>query len=195
MQINCLNFSDTVVFWTNEDSLEALKEILAVTYIFNWQANDYFFPVRGTLLYGDIFHVAHSQLSDGGGFYNINSIYGSGIIAAHLKAESQDWAGTVIDQSVISKIRSMGEKEEILLDPYCKKYLVPYKAGTHLKVDEEEYVFRLIKGYLDEVSFTNMSNNIAENFARYNKDISPASVQRKLTNTLEYLRSFIPLEE
>ena len=43
-KINCINFSDTVVFWTNDDSNESLKELLDVSYKFNWQAVDFFFP-------------------------------------------------------------------------------------------------------------------------------------------------------
>ena len=30
-KINCINFSDTVVFWTNDDSIDSLIEILGTT--------------------------------------------------------------------------------------------------------------------------------------------------------------------
>ena len=34
--INCINFSDTIVFWTNDDSESSLIEIIEVAYKFNW---------------------------------------------------------------------------------------------------------------------------------------------------------------
>lgn len=42
-KVNCINFSDTVVFWTNDDSIQSLSEILEVAYKFNWQATTFFF--------------------------------------------------------------------------------------------------------------------------------------------------------
>ena len=35
-KINCLNISDTVIFWTNDDSLDSFKELLKISYTFNY---------------------------------------------------------------------------------------------------------------------------------------------------------------
>ena len=110
-RINCINFSDTVIFWTIDDSIDSLYELIEVTHKFNWQTNIYFFPARGAIHYGEIEHVDYRQLNQGGGVYNINSIFGKGMVEAYQKAEQQDWAGTVIDQSIIEFLK----KKKIVL--------------------------------------------------------------------------------
>lgn len=186
--INCINFSDTVIFWTNDNSIESLTEITKVAYKFNWQAINFFFPVRGSLLYGEIIHADYRQYNDGGGKYNINSVFGRGIVEAHIKAESQDWAGSVIDQSIIDFLIENDLEPISYLSDYAKQYKIPYK--TNIKIMESEFAFRLVKGSLNEEAYKNYSNSIERNFADHKKDISDPRVKLKLKNTLEYLRSF-----
>lgn len=185
--INCINFSDTIIFWTNDNSEKSLLEILDVSYKFNWQAIDFFFPARGCLVYGDIVHVDFKQHNSAGGVYNINSVYGLGLVQAHEKAESQNWAGTVLHETFITELISRGYDVEAFLSPYAKKFKVPYKNGMELP---EEFVLNLIKGELNAEALKNTENNIKENFARHKKSIKPKDVQNKIENTLSFLRSF-----
>lgn len=188
-RINCINFSDTIIFWTNDNTIESLKEITEVAYKFNWQAINFFFPVRGSLLYGEIIHADHRQYNVGGGKYNINSVFGRGIVEAHIKAESQDWAGSVIDQSVINYLIENNLEPTSFLSDYAKQYKIPYKTGIPIK--NNEFAFRLVKGNLNGVGHKNLKNSIKRNFADHKKDISEPSVKIKLENTLEYIKSFI----
>lgn len=186
--INCINFSDTIIFWTNDNTIESLKEITEVAYKFNWQSINYFFPVRGSLSYGEIIHADYRQCNDGGGKYNINSVFGKAIVEAHIKAESQDWAGSVIDQSIIDFLIENDLEPISYLSDYATQYKIPYK--TNIKIMESEFAFRLVKGSLNEEAYKNYSNSIERNFADHKKDISDPRVKLKLKNTLEYLRSF-----
>lgn len=188
-RINCINFSDTIIFWTNDKTIESLKEITEVAYKFNWQAIKLSFPVRGALLYGEIIHADHRQNNVGGGKYNINSVFGRGIVEAHIKAESQDWAGSVIDQSVINYLIENNLEPTSFLSDYAKQYKIPYKTGIPIK--NNEFAFRLVKGNLNEEAHKNLKNSIERNFADHKKDISEPSVKIKLENTLEYIKSFI----
>ena len=36
VKINCINFSDTVIFWTDEDGVDDLRNLLNVALKFNW---------------------------------------------------------------------------------------------------------------------------------------------------------------
>jgi hypothetical protein len=186
-KLNCINFSDTVIFWTLDDSNESLEELLSVAFTFNWQAIDYFFPVRGVLVYDEIYHVTHSQKNGMGGSYNINSVIGHGLISAHVKANCQNWAGTVIDQSVIDEIRKRKIEPEKLFQLRAKKYSVPYKDGLTL---EDEYVLCLVTGTLNDEAFKNCANGISENFANHKKSLEGPGVETKLQNTLQFLASF-----
>ena len=53
-KINCLNISDTVIFWTNDDSLESFNELLKISFDFNWSVTCYHFPVRGAMVFDEI---------------------------------------------------------------------------------------------------------------------------------------------
>lgn len=186
--INCINFSDTVVFWTNDDSENSLKELIEVTYRFNWQAVLYCFPLRGSILYGDIVHVDYRKPNEGGGLYNINSIFGEGIVQAYLKAEEQNWAGTVIDQSVIDFLINHKIDPESYLTEFAKKYRIPYK--NKIENSEEQFALRLVVGQINEEAFQNLSRTIKTNFSDHNKNTSNQRVREIVENTLKYLESF-----
>lgn len=185
--INCINFSDTIVFWTNDDSENSLKEILDIAYTFNWQAIGYFFPVRGSLVFGEIINVDFKQQNSGGGVYNINSVYGKGLVKAYERAEAQNWAGTIVDESFLHEVSNRYPSAEEFLNPYAKKYNVPYRNGVVLP---EEYVLRIVKGSLNDEAFKNFSEKIENNFGQYNKSTEHPSVKEKIKNTLIYLESF-----
>jgi hypothetical protein len=187
-RINCVNFSDTVVFWTKDASIDSLKELLDVTYQFNYQAIEYFFPARGAIFFGDIVHVDFRQQNEGGGLYNLNSIFGQGLVEAHLKTEQQAWAGSVIDQSVINVLLEREINPDEFLKEYAKKYKIPYKP--EFEVDFEEFALCLCKGNLNDEAFKNVSNSIARNFTDHKKSIDHPDVKLKLENTIKFLESF-----
>lgn len=186
-RISCINFSDTVVFFTNDTSTNSLSEILEVAYNFNMRAIGFCFPVRGALVYGEMVYVDFKQKNGGGGVYNINSVYGKGLVKAHIRADEQHWAGTVIDKSFISEIINWGYNLDEFLLPYAKKYRVPYK---HSNEREDEYVLNIVNGTLNDEAFKNKSKYIRENFAQYNKSVADERVQQKISNTLRFLESY-----
>lgn len=185
--INCINFSDTVVFWTNDDSNESLIEILEVAYKFNWGATTFFFPARGALVHGEMEYVDFKNENNSGGVYNINSVFGKGLVLAHQKAESQQWSGTVIDESFVSRLIELGQDPISFLAPYAKSYPVPYKDGIKLN---DEYALNLVKGQLNPVAFDNVSKDVIRNFKNHGKDITHPDVQEKIKNTIQFLSSF-----
>jgi len=186
-KLNCINFSDTVVFWTNDDSEESLEEILKVTHIFNCQAILFIFPTRGSLVYGEIVYVDFKQENNVGGNYIINTLYGKGLVKAHEKAEKQHWAGTVIDQSLIEELINRGYQLEDFFKPYAMLYKVPYKNGQEFP---DEYVFRLVTSDLNYENFKNLEKKIRENFAQHNKTVDSQDINEKIDNTIKFLYSF-----
>src|SRR5690606_27212079 len=134
-KLNCLNISDTVIVWTNDCQLDSLKELINVAYEFNWREIGYNFPLRGTILKGKIKEATGRHINSEGGSYSVQCVYGKGIVDAHLKAESQNWAGTVIDQSIIDDLTNFDQID--FITEMTTKYEVPYKTGN-----SEEYVFK-----------------------------------------------------
>jgi len=186
-KINCINFSDTVIFWTNDETEQSLIELLQVSNMFNLQSIDFCFPVRGSVVYGELLYVSFKQSNGGGGLYNINSVFGKGLVKAHLKANGQNWAGTVLDESFIDELKNRGYNLDEFLSPYAKKYKVPYKNGVDLP---EEFVYNIIQGTLNDEALKNYGNGIKDNFAAYNKSVDSAGVQEKIKNTLRFLESY-----
>jgi hypothetical protein len=183
-RINCLNISDTVIFWTNDDSYDSFAELLKISFDFNWRVTCYHFPVRGAIVFGDIDVITGYQENYNGGTYNVNSIYGKGLVNAHLKAENLNLASCVIDNSVVEKIKEFGVVEEIFGD-YAMAHIVPYKNG---ELDEPEYLLKFyINKTINEEAFKNRAKGIEEAFTNDNKGMNARS-EILLENTIKFLK-------
>lgn len=186
-RINCLNISDTVIFWTNDNSIESLEELLLVAYEFNWREILYNFPVRGVVYCDEIEMISGQQRNQAGAVYSPNLIYGKGLVNAHLKAENLNWAGSVIDQTVIQQIDGKVDVATFL-EPFAKPYKVPYKsADTELA---DEYALKINKGGLNETAFENTKQGIIRAFSNDNKSIDKPRVQELIANTVSFLETF-----
>lgn len=188
--IHCINFSDTVIFWTEDNSVDSLKELLEVTHYYNWRCINYFFPARGAICLGEVISYKYNYESNKGGTYGVNSIFGKGLVKAHAKAESQDWAGTVIDESIIDFLNKTDINLNDFLSPFAKEFLVPYKKPVDNQT--KEWVLNLFESKvpLNEIAYQNYKKSITDNFAKHNKRVDSESVQRKIANTLSFLDSY-----
>ncbi|WP_045458210.1 hypothetical protein [Sporocytophaga myxococcoides] len=186
--LSTLNFSDTVIFITQDDSMNSFLEIMKVAFEFNSYSIRLEFPVRGCIVYDEIFFTPFNQKNQAGGVYHLTSVYGKGLVKAHIIANSQDWAGTIVEKSAIDYVNALPTNTEIepILEEFTKRYHVPFKNGDK----KEEYVLRITKGDLDDMLIENLKKNIANNFIQYNKSIEDSSVKQKLHNTLEFIESF-----
>jgi hypothetical protein len=186
-RINCLNISDTVIFWTNDDSIESLEELLRVAYRFNWTQVLSNFPVRGIIYFDELEMLSGKQTNTVGAIYSANLIYGKGLANAHLMCENLNWAGSAIDETVINQINGKVDVEEFL-KPFAKIYNIPYtKPERHTK---EGYALRLVKGNHNKVSFKNAEDGVVRAFKSDNKTFDKPRVQEILANTISYLETF-----
>ncbi len=183
--IKFLNISDTVIFWTQDGSAESIEEFLDVCYRFNTSQNGFNFPVRGTLIYDEMEIIIGNQFNEVGGTYSANMIYGKGLIKAHIKTGSQNWAGCTIDNSVVEQLVKIGSIAT--LNHIAVKYMVPYKCST--TDQQEEYVLRLAKDTLNTEHYENYKRNIVEVFKKDNKEMNDKA-EEKLNNTIKFLDVF-----
>lgn len=186
-RINCLNVSDTVIFWTHDDSIESLDELLIVANKFNWQQMRFNMPARG-VIYFDEFEMLSGQRNNSvGAIYSANLIYGKGLASAHMKCESFSWAGCVIDETVVQQVKGKIDVHTFF-SQYAKLYKVPYTKP--IDNTPEEYALTIVTGPLNEEAFKNFSNNIIATFKADNKSIEKPRVKEILDNTLKFLESF-----
>lgn len=190
-EINCMHFSDSIIFWTSDSSPENFKKIVDVCYTFYWRCMQTSFPVRGCLVFGDV-EFKPFQIKGAGGatFYN-SSLYGKGLVNAYLKAESQDWAGCFIDKSAIETVEE-GVITELIYSNKVVYYPVPLKNGTRVY----EHTIRIIGSKLNNVAFRNLAKGIERIFTHHmNGKPLTESVLKKQNNTIEFLKYFRVEEE
>jgi hypothetical protein len=188
--LKCINFSDTVVIYSNDDSLQSLKEILDVALFYCSRCNLFFFPVRGCVYYGEFISMNFNQPNKRKGAYHVNSVFGEGLVNSHLKAENQAWAGGVIDNTICEYLAINGLNVDHYLSPFAKKFKVPYKENP---IEEDEWVLHLLemKGTkLNSEAFERRKIDIVDNFAKHNKRTDSEKVQKMISNTLEFLESY-----
>lgn len=186
-RVNCLTISDTVIFSTQDDSIESLREILEVAKKFNYQSIFLNMPVRGVIVYDQYEMISSQNRNPQGAIYSANMIYGKGLVYAHVKAESLNWAGTVVDDSVINRINEF-EDVNGFLNPYAKIFPVPYKVEPYVR---NEYALKLLVDGQNKASIENKSNNVLASFARDNKPVDSERVKALINNTLEFVRSHL----
>ena len=186
-KVNCLHISDSIVFWTNSNTIQDFENIVNVSYCFYWRSLQTSFPLRGCLTYGEIdfapFTIPNKK---GVAFYNY-SLFGKGLVDAYEKAESIEFAGCLLDQLAIVKVSEKLINDLIYNQKICM-YKVPFKTGY-----DYAHVFRPLKGSPNEVKFRNTANRIKVLFTSSSKaDLTKLSesVKSKMNNTIDFINYF-----
>ena len=182
-KVNCLNISDTIILWTSDYSDEGVENFLDVCFNLNFMLNKFTFPCRGVLI-SDKFQMISGKEQNSAGFsYSPNIMYGRGLLKAHIKSDSFNFASTVIDKSFVEKFAD-NKKVIEKIENLSLKYLVPYKE--YHDNQDLEYVFKYTISNLNQTYFDNIKNGVIKNFHKDNKGVS-ASVQVKIDNTIDFL--------
>lgn len=188
--INCINISDTIIYWTNDLEIESFNYLLITSFLLNNSLNLNEFPVRGCIHKGVVNFINGGMLSKNQTIYASLCLYGKGVVDAHNRAESQEWAGTVLDNSIIETLDKSHGTLNSILDPWCIKYRIPYKKNSpfaHQKKDVDEYALRLFDcKYSDLHNISQIEKDISTVFSKDNKRISAQSVQDKIKNTTKF---------
>lgn len=198
-EVNCLHISDSILFWTEDASAEDFLKIVEVCYLFLGISLQVSFPLRGCLVAGDIEYKPFQITNNKQKRFDNNIFYGSGLVDAYEKAESQDWAGCYIDQSVFD-LKAKDTDGNDTKDPLISQqaisdliyshrllyYPVPFKDGGQ----SYQLAIRTISGSLNNVGFLNISKGIERTFNRHmnGRELAPG-VKRKLFNTIKFLES------
>jgi hypothetical protein len=127
IEINHLMYADTFLFWTDDDSIESLRKLLKVSHDF-WKDMFDVFPMRGAIVLDELAgYIGNSKNSQA--TIATSCIFGKALILGHEIAESQDWAGTIIHESVISALNQTEVNE--IIKPIALEYDVPLKNHTN----------------------------------------------------------------
>ena len=188
-KINCLNISDTILFWTNKCTQEELLELVEVAYSFNWREIGYNFPIRGSIVKGTIRVVSGKNDNENGGSYSVQCLFGKGLIDAYELAEAQEWAGSIIHQNVVKDLNLFDDGKKFL-----KKNTTIYNVPFKNRKFKEYSVLKLKQGKLNEIGLKNFLESIDNVFSMDNKTTDNENVQLKIRNTKEFLNSVKDIE-
>ncbi len=86
-RVNCKGVSDTIIFWSQDDSNESLLETLQTAYRFNWRMNQINFPVRGIVVFDEFDMVQGEHVNPNGAVYSPSIMFGKGLASAHEKVD------------------------------------------------------------------------------------------------------------
>ncbi len=190
--INSLIISDSVIFWTNNDSMKSFVDISVV--VRNLLSNAVFtgFPLRGAISMGPI-SVYRNDLSSAMD-NSQQTIIGRGIVNAYKLEMTQNWLGCVVDESCIATYRGYYDKylnqnsdlasiEYLIQQGLLAKYKTPYKTG---KV-KSDFVINWVSGNEEPPS----EDLIRSCFSAHNKTADNWSVESKILNTIQFRNSII----
>lgn len=177
--IRCLTISDTVIFWSADNSIKNGLELCKVAWYFNYRMVCHNFPLRGTIAYDKFDMITGSSHNAHGAVYSLNSMYGKGLYNVHANTEALNWSGSVIDVSVMDELGYESDFKTFLNEKAIE-YDVPYKNGN-----KKQYALRLSISPTDEKVYENMRRAIRETFEKDNKPVID-SVEKKIDNTLKF---------
>lgn len=183
--VNCLNISDSILFWTPSVNQACFEQIVNVCYELNWKMTKFNLPIRGALTYGELGFVTWDDKNDNSTIYRGNILHGKGLIEAYQLANSMEWSGSLIDNSILNS--TVCEEGEMIafIEKYAVKYKIPYKNGFK---DIEDYAFMITRPNFNEEAFRNGVELIRETFISDNKDFNSESARLKLENTINFYK-------
>lgn len=200
-EVNSFLFSDSIVYWTNDNSENSFKELLVV--VKNTFRISFLFglPLRGAISVGELTFRNYAPQNQNNVFIQ-NCIVGKGLSETYVLESKQIWSGCIISEKCIEfieKDKQLNIIESLLNTNDLIKYDVPMKnnkQGILSKIsDSIKKLFNkkssmtiknsLVLNWMENLS--NMSEDkINELFAKYGKDISNPDVQIKIKNTIKF---------
>ncbi|GLU56394.1 hypothetical protein Dfri01_58550 [Dyadobacter frigoris] len=178
-RVNSIVFSDTIIFWSNDDSVDSFKSVVeAVSMFFNNAVIGRSWAVRGAITFGDLSYTSY-DIANKKFLINQSGLYGKSIIDGYDLEGKQEWIGCMVSESAIEHfLQSENEDGKKYLNKKLLKYDVPLKKNAVLK---QQYVIWWGWGQDSE-------KNVERFFIKHARlDRVPECLQVKYENTCKYL--------
>jgi len=191
--INSFTISDSIIFWTNNDSLESFFVLFTAASTLMISSLVMGLPLRGSITAGEL-SMTH-------GFYDYNkssiksSLIGKPIVNAYELEKQQNWSGCVIDDKCIKlyleaiKKRKLTEEDpygisNLLNSDLIVKYNVPFKNN---KSKNSKYLTKYVINWTKGGIFQHYSaSELERKFSEHNKNIERDDVKEKIKNTVDF---------
>ncbi|MEA3638308.1 MAG: hypothetical protein VBE63_00005 [Lamprobacter sp.] len=192
-RVHSLLVSDTVLLWTDNDSMKSFVDLVATTR--NLLVSCLFagLPLRGAIAHGPFssFQSALGGVQSNG----MLTFLGRGLVDAHALEKQQAWSGAVVakecvghyqalTQSYAGQIPDLADIEYLVAQRLLAEYPVPMKAGSscaHLALNWP-YANR----------WRPTAELVRNAFAQHGKAVGAPAVQCKIEQTIKFLQAVCP---
>lgn len=186
---NSILLSDTLVFWSNDDSVESFYALVKLVYVLmNTEAYYFHIALRGAITFGELGFLG-GQLDLPLAELNLSSVYGKAIVEAYQYEKNQEWMGCLVTRKAIDSFMSQEPNEVLRADIFTKyiiEYDVPFKAPSGI-IREKNHVIKWARTWEAD----RFAEDIRKCFTQHQKlDEIPSnsSVQAKFNNTIEFTK-------
>lgn len=186
---NSILLSDTLVFWSNNDSVESFYALVKLVYVLmNTEAYYFHIALRGAITFGELGFLG-MQLDLPLAELNLSSVYGKAIVEAYQYEKNQEWMGCIVTQKAIDSFMSQKPNDALKADVFTKyliEYEVPFKAPGGI-IREKNHVIKWARTW-DADRFAEDIKKCFIEHQKLDKIPSNSSVQAKFNNTIEFTK-------
>jgi hypothetical protein len=183
--INSIIISDTLIFWTIDNSAEHFFDLLdCVQSLMHFTFNTPALFLRGAVTFGEFYHLPTGYIrTSEGAVISHPMVYGKGLVTAHEIEKCLDIAGCLIDQSGIQAAKDQNQELFDFKWMNIKDQLKIFNFDAPTK-----------KGPFKNQWFINWVSNasnptrekLQESFGLYKRKTTDDGVQLKINNTLNF---------
>lgn len=187
-KVSCMVVSDSVLLHTTDDSMTSFIDICSVVGKLMVSGIYTGLPMRGAISLGTL--SVFNQVAEGSEF-GIHGLVGLPLVRAYEEESTYEWAGCVIEQQCInhyieksnqfrSKVPTLATMEQLLTAGILVEYAAPLKGEKEV----DRYAINWPRHNMSDIS----SETVRKSFSMHGKSVEPESVQRKISNTLRFLK-------
>lgn len=182
--INSTIISDSIIFWTNDESTSDFFELVEITHRFLTFCHSLpFIFLRGSITFGD-FHYNYPDVIRGKGSTMVHTLMvGKALVTAYQNEKKLEIAGCIINNDAINTARNYNQSifnykwNEFLFTNKLVEYEMPLKHG----LTEKYWTLNWVKETTDHTF-----QELIDGFSSFNKNVEAKEVKSKIENTLNY---------
>lgn len=200
--VNSLLVSDSIMLWTNTESMRAFFNILTAVRDLMISALVHGMPLRGAISRGPLTLLTGRSSTKRLIFQH--TLFGKPIVEAANAEKVQEWSGCIITPTAmepylarnsrpLSSVPPPARSDETALMCIFKRlllrrYPVPIKTAEGRIVTDEQYVVNWAYGGLNSVYV----DEVTEAFTMHGKSVVDPRIKSKMENTIKFVRHVNP---
>jgi hypothetical protein len=188
-KINFLNIQDSIIIWTDSDSIRDFTTILLTVRNLLINSMNIGIPIRGGLSLVPV-HYSEKKIASDTSWQKF-SLIGKGVLKAYMLESKQNWSGCAIDSLCLKRFNDLYTEADtdridlrIMQDSQLlREYKIPSKKS---QVRDEWAINWANKLRTEDGDASILTNYIRHQFSKFNKDCNNWEVEEKIMNTINF---------